>query len=151
MKVEEKNETNILEEEKTGKLPKEFFEGFANQDHFSSETFMFSPESLAKLTMKPPEAVYIHRLHKLESDKYALRKVLFLQIEKTEDGEAFIAKVPWLDIFGIGETKEEAIRDFELSLIEDYEILKEESGKLGDHLRKHFELLTKVIRELPCR
>jgi len=150
MKIEEKTQEAeayyMFEKETVERFP-DFFEGFADQKHVSFEKFLL--ELPAKPVVESPETVYIHRLHKLESDRYALRKVLFLQIEKTDDGEAFIAKIPWLDIFGIGKTKDEAIREFELSLIEDYEILKEEKDRLGDYLRRHYETLTKIIRELP--
>ena len=98
-----------------------------------------------------PEAIRICRLRDLKSYKYALRKVLFLQIEKTEDGETFIAKAPILEVFGLGDTEKTAIRDFQLSLIEDYEILREEENKLGDHLQGHFNYLTTIIREIQCR
>ena len=112
------------------------------------------PLKVKVLTFKLPalrrEAVHLHRLRVLDSDKYALRRVLFVQIEKTEDGETFIAKIPSLEIFGVGNTQEEAIRDFQLSLIEDYEILKEEKDNLSDYLQSHFAYLTKVLRELPC-
>lgn len=106
------------------------------------------------LTFKFPavrrEAVPLHRLRILDSDKYALRRVLFVQIEKTEDGETFIAKIPSLEIFGVGDTQEEAIKDFQQSLIEDYEISKEEKDNLSDYLQGHFASLTKILRELPC-
>lgn len=154
MKVEEieleKNETNVFEKEKMGTLPKEFFEGVLNQIHVTFEIFMLL-KRLTKPITKLPEAIWIHRLRELESDKYALRKVLFLQIEKTEDGETFVAKIPSLEIFGVGDTQEEAIRDFQLSLIEDYEILKEERDNLSNYLQSHFATLTKILRELPCR
>ncbi len=93
----------------------------------------------------------MQRLRRLDSDKYALRKVLFVQIEKTEDGETFITKIPSLEVFGVGDTQEEAVRDFQLSLIEDYENLKEEKDKLSNYLQSHFANLTKILRELPCR
>lgn len=97
-----------------------------------------------------PEAVHVYRLHMLDSDKYALRRVLFIQIEKTEDGETFIAKIPSLEVFGLGDTQAEAIKDFQLSLIENYEILKEEKDNLSNYLQSHFTTLTKVLRGLPC-
>lgn len=103
-----------------------------------------------KLRVVWPETIHVHRLGTLDSDKYALRRVLFVQIEKTEDGETFIAKIPSLEIFGVGNTQEEAIKDFQLSLIEDYEILKEEKDNLSDYLQSHFAYLTKILRELPC-
>ena len=97
------------------------------------------------------EAVRIYRLRMLDSDKYALRRVLFVQIEKTEDGETFIAKIPSLEIFGVGDTQEKAINDFQLSLIEDYETLKREKDKLSSYLHGHFINLTRILREFPCR
>lgn len=96
------------------------------------------------------EAICIHKLHTLDSDKYALRRVLFVQVERTEDGETFIAKIPSLEIFDVGDTQEEAIKNFQLSLIEDYEILKEEKNRLSTYLQDHFTSLTKILRELPC-
>lgn len=95
-----------------------------------------------------PEAIRICRLRDLKSYKYALRKVLFLQIEKTEDGETFIAKVPILEIFGLGNTEEAATKDFRLTLIDDYEILAEEEDKLGNDLREHLHYLRTIIREI---
>lgn len=129
-----------------GRLDEKLFERRVEYKHI--------PLEIQILTFKPREvwreAIRIHRLRMLDSDKYALRKVLFVQIEKTEDGETFIAKIPSLEIFGIGDTKEEAIKDFQLSLIEDYEILKEERDNLSNYLQDHFASLTKVLRELPC-
>ena len=93
-------------------------------------------------------SVRVYRLRELESDRYVLRKVLFVQIEKTEDGKTFIAKVPWLDVFGLGETEKEATNDFQLSLIEDYELLKEEENRLSNHLQEYLGDLTTVLREL---
>jgi hypothetical protein len=94
------------------------------------------------------EAVRVYRLRELKSDRYALRKVLFVQIEKTEDGETFIAKVPWLDVFGLGETEEQAIDDFQLSLTEDYELMKKEEDRLSNHLQEHLGDLITILREL---
>lgn len=129
-----------------GPLDKQLFERIAKYKQI--------PLKVKVLTFKLPalrrEAVHLHRLRMLDSDKYALRRVLFVQIEKTEDGETFIAKIPSLEIFGVGNTQEEAIRDFQLSLIEDYEILKEEKDNLSDYLQSHFAYLTKILRELPC-
>ncbi len=96
----------------------------------------------------PQEAVRVYRLRELESDRYALRKVLFVQIEKTNDGKTFIAKIPWLDVFGLGETEKEAINDFQLSLIEDYELLKKEKDRLSNYLQEHLGDLTTILREL---
>lgn len=95
-------------------------------------------------------SVSTFKLRSLYSEKYALRRVLFVEIEKTDDGESFIAKIPFLETFGLGVTKEEAIYDFEQSLIEDYEVLTEEKDRLGYHLSSHFENLKKIIRQIPC-
>ena len=93
------------------------------------------------------ESVRVYRLRELKSDKYVLRKALFVQIEKTQDGETFIAKIPWLDVYGLGETEEQAVEDFQLSLIEDYELMKEEEDRLSDHLHNHLADLTTILRE----
>ena len=93
------------------------------------------------------KAVHVYRLKELKSDKYVLRKALFVQIEKTQDGETFIAKIPWLDVYGLGETEEQAVEDFQLSLIEDYELMKEEEDRLSDHLHNHLADLTTILRE----
>ncbi len=94
------------------------------------------------------KAVHVYRLKELKSDKYVLRKALFVQIEKTQDGETFIAKIPWLDVYGLGETEEQAVEDFQLSLIEDYELMKEEEDRLSDHLHNHLADLTTILRKL---
>lgn len=95
-------------------------------------------------------SVSTFKLRSLYSERYALRRVLFVEIEKTDDGESFMAKIPFLETFGLGVTKEEAIYDFGQSLIEDYEVLTEEKDKLGSHLSSHFENLKKIIRQIPC-
>jgi len=94
------------------------------------------------------KAVHVYRLKELKSDKYVLRKALFVQIEKTQDGETFIAKIPWLDVYGLGETEEQAVEDFQLSLIEDYELMKEEEYRLSDYLHEHLADLNTVLREI---
>lgn len=145
--VDETNETDYKSDSRDlGPADKEFFERKVECKQI--------PLEIKTLTFKFPEvwreAIRIYRLRMLDSDKYVLRRVLFVQIEKTEGGETFIAKIPSLEIFGVGDTQEEAIKDFQLSLIEDYEILKEEKDKLSSYLQGHCNNLTKILRELPC-
>ena len=135
-------------------LPKPSFNGFGDQRDIPFEVFLLAPVKTSKLTMsvseerEPTQPILVRRLHKLESEKYALRKVLFIQLHKTKDEESFVAKVPSLEMFGMGDTEDEAIEDFQFSLIEDYEILAEEEDKLGNDLRKHLHYLRTVIREV---
>ncbi len=144
-------QSKIFRKEKTGKLPN----GLSMEGHHIDQKFMLYYRSILrdvgnveKSVLILKESVRVYRLRELESDRYVLRKVLFVQIEKTEDGKTFIAKVPWLDIFGLGETEKEAINDFQLSLIEDYKLLKEEEDRLSNHLQEHLGDLTTVLREL---
>ncbi len=138
--------SGLFKKEKTEKLPNGLsIEGYVDQK-------LMSYRVIVRVIKKPApifkESIRVYRLRELESDRYALRKVLFVQIEQTEDGETFIAKIPWLDVFGLGETEEEAVEDFQSSLIEDYELLKEEEDRLSNHLHKHLADLTTVLREL---
>lgn len=145
--MDKTNETDYKSDSRDwGPLDKQLFKRIAEyrQIPLKIEIPIFKPSAVRR------EAIHIHRLHMLDSDKYALRRVLFVQIEKTDDGETFIAKIPSLELFGVGDTQEEAITDFQLSLIEDYEILKEEKDRLNSYLRGHFAILTKILRELPC-
>lgn len=132
------------------RLPSKLFEGPIGQSYFSFGMFIRPRRQRQKRPIKVRRGIYVHRMHRLTSDRYALRRVLFLQIEKTKDTGSFIARVPYLEIFGLGKTKEQAIRDFELSLIQDYEILKEEREKLGDHLSGHLKNLERIVKEIRC-
>ena len=112
-------------------------------------TFYSKAPELPVKPKKAERAIYVYRLTQLKSDQYVLRRVLFVQVEDTEDKQRFIAKVPSLEIFGLGNTEQEAIRDFQFCLMEDYAILKEEE-KLSDHLQEHLKYLNTIIREIPC-
>ena len=137
--------SGLIKKEKTEKLPNGLsMEGYIDQKLMPYRAIVRVIKKLA-----PPfkESIRVHRLRELESDRYALRKVLFVQIEKTEDRETFIAKIPWLDVYGLGPTEEQAVEDFQLSLIEDYELMKEEEDRLSDHLHNHLADLTTILRE----
>ena len=133
-----------MQMKKTQRLSRQF-PALGNTDHKPIISSFYVVGGFQPITQK---AVHIYRLKELKSDKYVLRKALFVQIEKTQNGETFIAKIPWLDVYGLGKTEEQAIEDFQLSLIEDYEIMKEEEHRLSDCLHKHLADLTTVLREL---
>ena len=95
-----------------------------------------------------PNAVEVHKLHRLRSDRYMLRRTLFLQIVKGEDN--YIAKMPSLEIFGTGGDKEEAVLDFEQTLIECFEMLQGEKANLAPHLSSQLRRLENVIKVLSC-
>jgi hypothetical protein len=73
--------------------------------------------------------------------KLASSLMIAIQIE----GNHFIAKVPFLDEYGLGVTTEEAIDDLLTSLVDYNESLLRRESRLSEPLKRDLENLKKVL------
>jgi hypothetical protein len=72
-----------------------------------------------------------------------LRQPLPIRIEY--DGHQYVAKSLDLDLYGVGDSDEDALDDLRLAVAEYYVDLKQEH--LGDHLARRFAYLASIIAE----
>jgi predicted RNase H-like HicB family nuclease len=81
----------------------------------------------------------------LSSDQYMLKRPLFVILEWDED--QWLATHPDLGVFGVGETRRDAVNDFQLMLVEYYEDLRESEEILAPHLQMQLYALSNLISE----
>lgn len=62
--------------------------------------------------------------------------------------EVYIATSYDLNLFGYGESEDEALRDLCESIIEHYEHLKKNQSKLGPLLKRDWDFLSRIIIEI---
>jgi len=63
------------------------------------------------------------------------------------DGDHYLVSDEVVNMYGIGETVEEAMADYRSMLVEYYESLLEDADRLSAHLRAHLELLRQIFSE----
>ncbi len=87
-----------------------------------------------------PRTIFLSHLY---SDRYLLTQPLPVELEF---GAKEITIVSYdLNIYGVGETEDEAIDDFCLSLIETYEDIENHQNALGSYLQQIWNYLSKVV------
>lgn len=64
------------------------------------------------------------------------------------EDETFIATSYDLNLFGYGDSEDEALRDLCESIIEHYEHLKTNRSKLGSLLKRDWNFLSRIIKEM---
>lgn len=84
-------------------------------------------------------------IYSLRADRYTLTRELSLNLEVNE-GEV-IAEYVEVGIHGVGDTEQEAIRDFCQCLIEYYECLREARHNLAERAREHWVILQGLVAE----
>ena len=87
-------------------------------------------------------------LQDLRDPKLRLTQPLYVLIE---DREPVMVSNVDLDIFGYGDTEDEAVQDFCECVVETYWDLKEAADRLGPHLQRIWDFLDRIVQEVePC-
>lgn len=83
----------------------------------------------------------------LRSSRYLLKRPLQLNLEVAES--EMIAEYVEIGIYGVGESEQEAVRDFCQCLIEYYECLREAQDNLARRAREHWLILQDLVVQQP--
>ncbi len=103
-------------------------------------------DQIKNFKQKQPKQVF---LNNLRSSKLSLNEPLFVIFEKNE--AEIICDCPDIDLYGVGDTEQEAIVDFSASLEELFFTLKSEGEEnLGSQLIYVWRFLKKIIKENKC-
>jgi prevent-host-death family protein len=94
------------------------------------------------------------RLERLENEQrepsvllwqsQTLKSPILLTVERAETGDVLVSDSA-LHLYGIGATLQEAVADYESMLLEDYETLSENSGRLSPKLQEHLSCLKLIV------
>lgn len=92
----------------------------------------------------PDAAIQVKVIQDLRESGLRLTAPLYVTVEP---GENVVVSNADLDIFGYGETEDEALRDFCQCVSETYFELKEEQDSLGPHMERIWNYLSRAIIE----
>ena len=87
----------------------------------------------------------------LGHEKYLFKSPFPINILVEDD--TYIASSYDLNLFGYGESEDEALRDLCETIVEHYEHMKVNQDRLGDLLRRDWNFLSRMIEDLgiaPC-
>jgi hypothetical protein len=86
------------------------------------------------------------QIDNLRNEKLELIKSLNINFEK--DGDQTIVNCADLDLYGVGDTEQEAIQDLCFQIEDLYFVLKEDGEeKLGPHMLRVWKFMKKIIKE----
>ena len=91
-------------------------------------------------SLRAPKIIFVDNLR---SDGYRLSHAFPVTVEYEED--TVIASFYDLDLYGLGDEVSEAIDDLCATLIEYYEMLREDRNCLGPLARKHWQYLQTLV------
>lgn len=84
----------------------------------------------------------------LESEGLRLIKPLFINLSYYLDDKIYIVDSLELNVYGSGKDEQLAVDDFKLAIKELYFSLKEDKDKLGPDLKKKWDILSKIVRDI---
>lgn len=96
-----------------------------------------------------PKPIYIDKnitILNLGHEKYLFKSPFPVNILVEDD--IYIAMSYDLNLFGYGDSEDEALRDLCESIIEHYEHLKNNQSKLGLLLKRDWNFLSRIIKEM---
>ncbi len=118
---------------------------FKIDESFISQTaqkfFFWQPKKEISL---PTNSQSLYLLNQIENPRYYLLRNILLDIEIDENGEV-VASDSRLNVYGVGETVEQAINEFSSMLVDLFDELEDSKDVLSYHLRQQLDYLRTIL------
>jgi len=86
-------------------------------------------------------------ISQLNHPRYELLQPITVTVELDRDTHEYIISDDQIDMYGIGESLTDALYDYQISIVEYFELLMRDEEKLEGRLKRHFDYLKRIIRE----